>query len=307
MAGRALEDQLAVGPVELREQATPDTGAALPELERALLAKLRTGRTALPVLPQVAAIALKLASDPGAQIQDVAQLVDTDPPIAARFLSMANSVSYWRGWLAESTHAAIVRLGLANTRDLLFQVVYASSTTGLKKYQAIVQTCFRQSVDAAVAARVIARKLNIETEYDYMCGLLHNIGEARILRILDELPIKPERKEQIHELVERYHCTAGAEVAMAWRLPTQIVDACAAHHDQDSVLVPHVRLVMIADVLVDALPLGILSGPPKLDYDRLEALGIPPAMADQLFEDVHMAARVNQSDGPRLSRRSPAR
>jgi putative nucleotidyltransferase with HDIG domain len=259
------------------------------------------------VLPHVAAVALKLASDPEAQIQDVAQLVDTDPPIAARFLSVANSVSYWRGWLAESTHAAIVRLGLANTRDLLFQVVYASSTTGLKKYHAQVQDCFRQSVDTAVAARTISRKLGIDTEYDYMCGLLHNIGEARILRILDELAIKPESKEQIGHLVSRYHCPAGAEVAMAWKLPTAIVDACAAHHDVAAASVPHVRLVMIADLLVAALPVGIASGAPKLDLDGLAALGLDESSALALYEDVLNAARNSRSDAPRYSRRPSVR
>ncbi|HYP77142.1 MAG TPA: HDOD domain-containing protein [Polyangiaceae bacterium] len=35
----------------------------------------------------------------------------------------------------------------------------------------------------------------------------------------------------VNDLVQRYHTAAGAEVAMAWRLPTEIVDACAAHHD----------------------------------------------------------------------------
>jgi putative nucleotidyltransferase with HDIG domain len=257
------------------------------ETERELVKRLRTGRAALPVLPQVAEAALRLANDPDARIADLAELVDTDPPIAARFMSVANSVAYWRGLLTSSTQSAIVRLGLANTRDLLFQVVYAASSGGLKRYQSQVQRSFKRSVVAAVAARTTARELEMETEYDYMSGLLHDIGEARIYRILDSLP-KPDDQKLVKQLVQRYHTAAGAEVAMAWKLPTEIVDACAAHHDPAAVGVPHVRLVMIADAVCDALDAGKT---PNLQ--RFEALGVEVSVARRIIDQTKKAAATS--------------
>jgi putative nucleotidyltransferase with HDIG domain len=249
------------------------------ETERELIKRLRTGRAALPVLPQVAEAALRLANDPDARIVDLAELVDTDPPIAARFMSVANSVAYWRGLLTSSTQSAIVRLGLANTRDLLFQVVYAASAGGLKRYQVQVQKSFKRSVIAAVAARTAARELGIESEYDYMSGLLHDIGEARIYRILDALPNPAPDAKLVLDLVQRYHPEAGAEVAMAWKLPTEIVDACAAHHDQHAAAVPHVRLVMIADAVVDALESGR-----SPSAERFESLHVDLGVARRIVE-----------------------
>jgi putative nucleotidyltransferase with HDIG domain len=248
------------------------------ETERELVKRLRTGRAALPVLPQVAESALRLANDPDARINDLAELVDTDPPIAARFMSVANSVAYWRGLLTSSTQSAIVRLGLANTRDLLFQVVYAASSAGLKRYQPHVQKSFKRSVVAAVAARIAARELDLASEYDYMSGLLHDIGEARIYRILDGLP-RCDDQNLVRDLVQRYHSAAGAEVAMAWKLPTEIVDACAAHHDLQAIGVPHVRLVMIADAVVDALESG--KAP---DLGRFEALLVDVSVARRIID-----------------------
>src|SRR5688500_3295668 len=165
----------------------PATDSALPELERELVRRLKTGRAALPVLPAVAQSAIRLANDPDVRISELASLVNTDPPIAARLMSLANSVIYFRGWVTSSTQSAIVRLGLASTRDLLFQVVYATTSGGLERHQAAVQASFRRSVIAAHAARVISRELSIGSEYDYMSGLLHDIGEARVYRILDGL------------------------------------------------------------------------------------------------------------------------
>ncbi len=284
-------------------ESTPNQGATarteMSELERNLVASLHTGRAALPMLPQVASMALRLASDPEARIQELARLVDTDPPIAARFLSMANSVAYWRGYLASSTQAAIVRLGLANTRDLLFQVVYASNTRGLKRFQNAVQNCFRRSVVAAVAARVSAEELGIESEYDYMAGLLHDIGEARIYRILDDIPkqVKLDSRE-VKDLVQRYHCAAGAEVAMAWQLPTEIVDACAAHHDEMGLSVPHVRLVMVADAITEALKTAPISQPlsvDSFDQDDFGDLGIDEQTALRLLQRARTAVGVLHS------------
>ena len=273
----------AVMPVMVNVEPTPE----MSETERELVKRLRTGRAALPVLPQVAEAALRLANDPDARIMDLAELVDTDPPIAARFMSVANSVAYWRGLVTSSTQSAIVRLGLANTRDLLFQVVYAASSGGLKRYQMQVQRSFRRSVIAAVAARTAARELELESEYDYMSGLLHDIGEARIYRILDGLP-KTDDQKLVTALVQRYHTAAGAEVAMAWKLPTEIVDACAAHHDPAAAAVPHVRLVMIADAVCDALDAG---KSPKLE--RFEALGVDVGMARRIIDQTKKAATPN--------------
>lgn len=251
-------------------------------LERELVRQLKTGRAALPVLPQVAESALRLANDPDARIDQLARLVDTDPPIAARFMSVANSVAYWRGLVTASTQSAIVRLGLANTRDLLFQVVYAASTNGLKKYQTAVSRSFKASVVAAIASRVTAEEIQHKGEYDYMCGLLHNIGEARVYRILDALTLPVADPSLVKRLVQKYHCVAGAEVAMAWKLPTEIVDACAAHHDSAALENPSVRLVMIADRIVQALDASALGKP--VDYAGFESVGISFDLARTLIE-----------------------
>jgi putative nucleotidyltransferase with HDIG domain len=265
------------------EAAVSSEDLNMPELERELVKRLKTGRAALPVLPAVAQSAIRLANDPDARITELASLVDTDPPIAARFMSVANSVIYFRGWVTSSTQSAIVRLGLASTRDLLFQVVYASTSGGLKRYQAAVQASFRRSVIAAHAARVISRELSIGSEYDYMCGLLHDIGEARIYRVLDGLKERGDSK-LVESLVRKYHESAGAEVAMAWKLPTEIVDACAAHHDPAAAATPHVRLVMIADCVVAALEAESGQVKREIDFAAFDKLLVDPSIARRLIE-----------------------
>jgi HD-like signal output (HDOD) protein len=221
-------------------------------LEARLVRELDGGRAALPILPHVAAQAIRFANDPNSDLRKLAELVEADPPIAARLLAVANSVIYSRAVRVSTTRLAIIRLGLEGTRDLLFQVVYASSTVGLPRYQDLVARSFRRSVLSGIAARLVSDKMRYRFEYDYLCGLLHDIGEARIYRILANYKEEIE-PSVIDYLVTRYHRRAGAELAIAWGLPEPIIEACAHHHDDPAKASNLVKMVMMADILVAIL------------------------------------------------------
>lgn len=229
-------------------------GRAYPsELELALIERLSGGRAALPVLPSVAQMALDLVNDPEAHVGEFARLIEKDPPIAARFLSVANSALYSRGRKVTSLEEAVMRLGLYGCRDLLMQVVYASTLSGLRRYQAEVQRSFERSVTSGQICRAAAAELNIRSKEAYLCGLLHNIGESRTYRILSELSDKGD-DEEVKELVHRYHERAGEELAKAWKLPEEIQDVCRDHHSEPELgveLTEASRLVRISDLLID--------------------------------------------------------
>jgi hypothetical protein len=91
--------------------------------------------------------------------------------------------------------------------------------------------------------------MGLRFEYDYLCGLLHDIGEARIYRILANYKDTIETPV-LEDLVKRHHRRAGAELAIAWGLPEPIIETCA-HHDDDPAKASHlVKMVMMCDILV---------------------------------------------------------
>lgn len=71
---------------------------------------------------------------------------------------------------------------------------------------------------------------------------------------------------------------------MAWKLPTEIVDACAAHHDPAAAATPHVRLIMIADCVVDALDAEAATDKRSFDYDAFDRLLVDPSIARRIVE-----------------------
>lgn len=263
------------------------SGRAYPsETELALIERLSGGRAALPVLPAVAQTALDLVNDPGASVSEFARLVEKDPPIAARFLSVANSALYSRGRKVTSLEEAVMRLGLYGCRDLLMQVVYASTLSGLRRYQAEVQSSFDRSVISGLICRAAAAELNIRSKEAYLCGLLHDIGEARTYRILSELPEKADDAE-VQVLVARYHERAGEELAKAWKLPDAIQEVCHAHHGEPPFGVEMseaLRLVRISDLLIELVQqTGAGEVPDWLAFDfeadACQGIGLSPGLA----------------------------
>ncbi len=273
-------------------------GVAAPsEIESALLKAMSTKRAGLPLLPDAAAQALRLARDPQSDMPRIARLVDRDPTLAARFLSLANSPLYSAGSRVVSTHGALVRLGLATARDLLLQVVYERAHGGGGRFHQEVSAVFSKSVMAAIATSEISRSVGVIFEDAYLCGLLHDIGEARILRVLGELECELD-EEDVASLVARHHARAGAEVARAWGLTGAVIEACEAHHDSPREVSERIKIVMMGDVIAETASKPRKRGEPlaigfsEWQTERLQTLGLDLKVATSTLQGVFIAGRM---------------
>jgi putative nucleotidyltransferase with HDIG domain len=258
--------------------------------EAALIQTLEGGRAALPLLPQVAAQALELANNPDSGVREFAELIMKDPPIAARFIATANSALYSRGQTIRSVNEAVARIGLGASRDLVLQVVYASTLAGLKAYQAEVQASFERSVLCGVICRVGAPLLRLNVADAYLCGLLHDIGESRVYRILSEGKLMPS-PEEATTLVQKHHPRAGAELAVRWALPDEIVQVCRRHEEKGAPTSDQLRLVRVADLI--APHVKEQSDKPELEPSALNELGISVEQARTMIgRSIEAAAKL---------------
>ncbi len=294
------DDQAAsTPPAAVRISTVPESREGA--IEAALLRELAAERTGLPLLPQAAAEALRLAEDPRTSMAHIAKLVERDPPLAARFIAIASSALYSRGPRAGTMQVALVRIGLAASRDLLLQVVYERSNRELVKYQNEVAESFEHSVRTGIAARIVAREMQLTYDNAYLCGLLHDIGEARIYRILSKLPDAPEPGPFLKALVDAHHARAGAEVAIAWKLPRDIVDVCTHHHTGVDVATPAVRIVRAAEALVWSLertafnPFQPMAGVTADDMKPLTSAGIKPARVPAILTEIDRLIGLHRS------------
>jgi putative nucleotidyltransferase with HDIG domain len=253
------------------------------KVEAELVKRLTSARAALPVLPLAASAALEMANDPEADLGVLERFVARDPPIAARLVALANSPLYRRGTPVTSIRVAVMRLGVLGTRDLLLQSVYAAQMVQPGRHQGEISALFSRSMLCGLASAAICRVLHEANDYAYLAGLVHDIGEARIFRVLGELPAV--EGTDVCALLTRHHTDAGAALARAWRLPESVVQVCDRHHDETDGLPRAVEVVRAADVLVASLNATEHPVSPSL-----ERIGLTPEAIEALRLEIRTAA-----------------
>ena len=268
-ASATIAEAVSRDPIALA--ALPRAPSAAEALEARLVEQLNAGHGTLPVIPAVAMEALRMARKANVDITKLSKLVGQDPFIVARLLAVGNSAALYRGARTASLRDAIVRLGLDGTRDILSSIAYWSA---LPKYHDLLERCSERAIFAARCAKAACRELRISYEPAYLCGLLHDLGEARVLRVLSALPTPPGGNRTIVALVHRYHTQAGAKLAEKWNLHPDIVQACTLHHDESQAGSLPVRVAMMSDLFVR---LASRTAGAKLDDKsaaQCEALGL---------------------------------
>jgi len=265
------------------QQRTLDAAQNSPEaIEAGLVKQLNEGNSALPVIPALAMAALRMANTPNVNLTQLAQLVEKDPFMAARFLAVANSAVYYRGFRIASTREALMRMGLSQGREILAAIAHS---VALPKYNDLLQRHSEHATLAARCALAVCRELRWVYEPAYLCGLLHNLGEARVLRILAALPTPSEGMPVIHDLLERYHTHAGAQLAEKWNLHSDIVQACALHHEERHADSRPVKIAMLSDVFAQVV-MRPKREPSEQDAEAYRKLGVTDAQAQRIVRSL---------------------
>jgi putative nucleotidyltransferase with HDIG domain len=228
------------------------------------LAQLLDHADALPSLPEVVAYLIRALDDENANLETLADQVNSDPAIVARLLAAANSVSSGLSKRVHSAGQALLLLGA----DRVANIVLASSLIYRYDERASgfsAALFWRHSLGVAICARALAEQTGIKPEPAFIGGLLHDIGRllmhtaspGHVLEVLDRRQRDDAPLVAAERAVFGYdHCEAGRVLASAWELPPDIADAIAAHHEPDGASREVCDLVHIGECLSHALDLG---------------------------------------------------
>jgi len=179
----------------------------------------------------------QVASDPTAEISDLARTIAIDPFMSARLLKLANSPYYGLRKSVTTLKHAITVLGFRTTRDLAIAMYI-----GGKADTAGPEACkiWQHSLRTGTAYRLIARYVRGQSAPQALiAGILHDVG-ALIMCMLD--PRYAAMVRHFHEgsprilTAERMlfgveHTKLGAALLDSWELPQPFVEVALTHHD----------------------------------------------------------------------------
>ncbi|MCE2680591.1 MAG: HDOD domain-containing protein [Burkholderiales bacterium] len=225
----------------------------------------------LPVLSGNLVDLIHMLSGEDINLPDLSKHLTLDPVLTGRLLKVANSPFFGMQRRICGVDEAIMVLGIANTRGIILSALLVENFKLNTLDPVTLNSYWRHSVGAATAARVISAETSLSPVLAFTAGLMHDIGRL-VLMIQD-----PERYQELllqavvrgvrtHELEREVlgtdHCEVGRMVVEDWRLPKDVVQAIALHHDYEQTENLLASILSVADRYASAME---LDNPERID------------------------------------------
>jgi putative nucleotidyltransferase with HDIG domain len=242
----------------------------------------------LPTIPIIAQEILSTTRSESTPVSKLEKIIENDPAISAKILSVANSAFFGVTAPAKTLGNAIMRVGFENVKNIALGISLMSVLgNGKQGKPADYQRIFNHSITVGFIARLLAKKLKAGfAEEIVMNGLLHDIGFLVLnryfpdsyLRVMNELEKGHDLLGAEKKVMDFTHADIGAWLADQWNLPANVLESTRYHHtpalaDKSE---KQVAMIHVADCLASA---GILSPTDTnpnfiLEPAALEILGI---------------------------------
>jgi len=230
----------------------------------------------LATLPPVAAKVLMLVENENLDIREISRVVETDPALTIKLLRIANSPLYATYSEITSVQQAIINLGLNRLVNIVIGVSIFSKLLLMKdkKSTELIEKFWWHSSCTAIVSKALAEKVNFKSkDYEFIGGLLHEIGKLAILQYDTNLYSKVisavefsnytdlEAEEEIYGIT---HPEVGLSIANLWKLPIELTNIIGYHHNfesvNDTIGKEELAIVRISDMLTEIWDAGFYEG-----------------------------------------------
>ncbi len=249
-------------------------GAKKPDVSLAGLLELVEASTLASIKGTVSGI-LSLISDPAASSFDLIQLIEVDPPLAAKILRVANSAYYATSKTISDIHQALIWVGF----DTLKEIILTQKVSEL--YRGGTPVCgysrlqlWRHSLAVALLAKTIYRReFGEKGNNAYAAGLMHDIGvivedqllHQEFMQLVQTMEDTPRALSDSETALFGYdHGLVGRGLAENWNFPAELTDGIGFHHNPEGAREEHrmfVKTIFIADYLMFEQGYGYVAMP----------------------------------------------
>jgi HD-like signal output (HDOD) protein len=244
----------------------------------------------LPVLPATSLKVLEVCEDTSSTAQSLSEVLEADPTLTTHVLRIANSPISGSRVEITSLAQAVSRLGMRQVAEIAITVSVRSRLFDLKLHTKLIERLWKHASVSAYASRGVAKRMRRVSENVYLGGLLHDIGFAVGLAVVEDLEKKigvealPDKL--VMDALERHHVQAGLALVEEWHLPAPIQSAITEHGVMDDSVPLDTCIVGVGDCLA-TYGLGDIT---KVGVDDLrtlpvlERLNLYPDDVDALLE-----------------------
>ncbi|MBI5640844.1 MAG: HDOD domain-containing protein [Nitrospirae bacterium] len=252
--------------------------------------------TKLPTLPVIAQKILNLTEDDSTSVDMLENLIENDPPISAKILSVSNSAFFGSDFPVTTISGSIMRIGFNNVRNITLGIALMTVLENSRSHPPLdARNIFRHSVAVGMIAKLMADNLKVEKpEEVFTCGILHDLGLLVMNRYFADLYRKTiadfEKEKPLldseKETLGFTHANIGAWLADTWMLPEAVLLSIRYHHNPSQIQgrMRLVSLIHVADYLANRRYYRVTDRDPSypLEPSSLTLLGISEKSLEEL-------------------------
>ncbi len=212
----------------------------------------------LPSLPSVAAQVIELTRGDNVSAIQIAKIVQHDPALSGKVLKTVNSSYYGLATPCPSLGRAVTLLGLNTVKSIVLGFSLVDGARSIKGGAGLdPKAHWRRAIYTAAASRSLAQACGkCEAEEAFLGALMQDLGALAIYctdaAVAEQVNAAcggdhAKQAEAERDILGFDHGAVGGALAERWRLPAQLGDAIAQHHNA-SPSGPHADLVRAVHV-----------------------------------------------------------
>ncbi|MFH2090761.1 MAG: HDOD domain-containing protein [Pseudomonadota bacterium] len=215
----------------------------------------------LPVLPHMVKEIQQLLESSEPSIEELAGIIQKDAVISGKLILVANSALYKGVETISTLNAALIRLGIKETLDIITTITSKNLfDSDNKPLKLLLNQIWMHSLACACCGKFLAEELSGKPlEGVFLMGIIHDIGKVLLLKaIADISPDEPIKDKALLSAIQEVHTVFGAVLIKKWGFSKEQVRAVELHHwesypdwTEQELLITH-----IADIMVSKIGLG---------------------------------------------------
>ena len=198
----------------------------------------------IPSPPSIAVRILDAVKIDGTSFDELANIISSDPALAAKILMVANSSFYKMPRKIDSISKALAILGTNTLKNIALSFVIAKELRGTSEGRFDFDFFWKRALTAAVSADILLPFISAKNEDLFVTALLQDIGIVIMylcraddyLKVLDEKRASSLAIEEAEKKVFGFdHQELGSEVIKSWGIPDTIYGPIRYHHRYNDV------------------------------------------------------------------------
>ena len=193
----------------------------------------------IPSPPSIAVRILDAIKIDETSFTELANIISSDPALAAKILMVANSSFYKMPRKIDSISKALAILGTNTLKNIALSFVIAKELRGTSEGRFDFDFFWRRALTAAVSADILSPFISAKNEDLFVTALLQDIGIVimYLCRANDYLKVLDEKRASLLAIEEAEkkvfgfdHQELGSEVLKKWGIPDTIYEPIRYHH-----------------------------------------------------------------------------